>query len=274
MNTFLKLAFLFFIGCTFGWAIEVIYRRFFSKANEIKVWINPGFLQGPYLPLYGSGLCLLYLLAGIENTNLILDVTFGSKTVLFIVMAIVMTILEFVAGLIFIKGMNVRLWDYRKEKGNIMGIICPKFSFYWAILGAIYYFLINPWVNDALAWFKDNLAFSFVVGMFFGIFILDVAYSFSMATRIRRYAREHGIILRYENFRTEILLKAEKRRSELRLVKEEIEEHIPGIIRPMEWLMPFNVDIPLKEHLERYVSIMEAFSEVPDVEEQEKRIGK
>ena len=62
MNLFLTLAFLFCIGSVLGWGLEVIFRRFFSAHH----WVNPGFLVGPYLPLYGSSLCVLYLLAMLE----------------------------------------------------------------------------------------------------------------------------------------------------------------------------------------------------------------
>ena len=136
MSEALILAFLFFMGCIVGWGIEVIFRRF-KKENVSRKWVNPGFLVGPYLPLYGFGLCGLYLLASLENTSLIEEVTAGSKIVLFLIMAIVMTLFEYIAGLIFIKGMHVQLWDYSKEKFNIQGIICLKFSIFWAILGAI-----------------------------------------------------------------------------------------------------------------------------------------
>lgn len=44
-------------------------------------------------------------------TNPILD-----KIVLFIVMSICMTLIEYIAGTIFIVGMKVKLWDYSKEK--------------------------------------------------------------------------------------------------------------------------------------------------------------
>ena len=175
MNNFLILAFLFFIGCFLGWGLEVLYRRF-SPANVTRKWINPGFLVGPYLPLYGFGLCALYLLANLEHTSLISNVTAGSKILLFIVMALVMTLFEYIAGVIFIKGMKVKLWDYSNEKFNFQGIICLKFSIYWALLGAIFYFLIHPHILDARQWFADNLAFSFVVGMFFGVFAVDVVY--------------------------------------------------------------------------------------------------
>ena len=66
MNLWLVLAFLFFIGSLSGWCLELLYRKFFSDANPDRKWINPGFLSGPYLPLYGFSLCVLFLLAHIK----------------------------------------------------------------------------------------------------------------------------------------------------------------------------------------------------------------
>ena len=66
MSKFLVLVFLFWIGCTVGWIMELFYRRF-TKTNISKKWMNPGFLIGPYLPIYGFGLCTMYILAGIEK---------------------------------------------------------------------------------------------------------------------------------------------------------------------------------------------------------------
>lgn len=63
MSLFLTLAFLFSIGAVFGWGLEVLYRRFLSPANPERRWIDPGFCTGPWLPLYGSGLRILYLFA-------------------------------------------------------------------------------------------------------------------------------------------------------------------------------------------------------------------
>ena len=104
-------------------------------------------------------------------------------------MAILMTIIEYIAGVIFIKGMKVMLWDYSKEKFNFQGIICPKFSFYWALLGAAYYFLIHPHILNALEWLSGNLAFSFVIGLFFGVFFVDFGYSINILSKIRKSGR-------------------------------------------------------------------------------------
>ena len=239
MNEFLKLAFLFFMGCILGWGLEVLYRHY-SPANKTHRWINPGFLVGPYLPLYGFGLCALYLLASLENTPLIEEVTYGSKILLFLVMAVVMTLLEYIAGLIFIKGMKVKLWDYTNEKFNIQGIICLKFSFYWALLGAAYYFLIHPHILNALEWFSHNLAFSFVVGMFYGVFFVDLAYSLQIVTKVRAFAKEHEVLIRYEMLRQQIRDNAEER-------KEKI-----------HWFFSFKSGISLRDHLARYIELEKA----------------
>ena len=54
MSKFLIFVFIFFIGSMLGWLLELIFRRLVHKK-----WINPGFLIGPYLPIYGFGLCAL-----------------------------------------------------------------------------------------------------------------------------------------------------------------------------------------------------------------------
>lgn len=169
MNKFLILAFLFAAGCLLGWCIEVLFRRF-SPQNKTRQWINPGFLTGPYLPLYGFGLCALYLLATLE-TFIPVENAALRKLLLFAVMAAAMTLLEYIAGLIFIKRLHIQLWDYSGMWLNLDGIICPLFSLCWALLGAAYYFLIHPYILDALIWFSENLAFSFLSACFTAYFV-------------------------------------------------------------------------------------------------------
>ncbi len=203
MGLFLTLAFLFFIGSVFGWVLELFYRRFFSGANPERKWINPGFCTGPYVPLYGMGLCILFLIASLENTSWIRD-PFWEKTALFVFMAVCMTGIEYIAGVMSIRIAHVRLWDYSDQWGNVQGIICPLFSFFWAVLGAAYYFLIHPHILGALRWLSENLAFSFVIGMFYGVFIIDLCASLRLTARLREFARENDVVIRYENLKAHI----------------------------------------------------------------------
>lgn len=158
MSLLLTLAYLFFIGSVLGWVMELLFRNLTAGSKK---WVNPGFCTGPYLPIYGFGLCILYLLAMLEQYHLISDPVWN-RVVLFIAMALCMTLIEYLAGVFCLKFLKVRLWDYSDMWGNIQGIICPLFSFFWALLGAVYYFLIHPHILNALGWLSRNLAFSFL----------------------------------------------------------------------------------------------------------------
>ena len=203
MSLFLVLAFLFFVGSVSGWVLELIFRRFFSDANPERKWINPGFCTGPYVPLYGCGLCIMFLIASLEQHHFI-DDPFWNKAVLFILAAISMTAIEYIAGVMCLRIAKVRLWDYSTEWGNIQGIICPKFSLIWAVMGAIYSFLIHPHILDALRWLSQNLAFSFVIGLFFGVFIIDVSNSAQLIVKLKKFAEDNDVIVRYENIKAHI----------------------------------------------------------------------
>ena len=121
MSILLTLAYLFFIGSILGWVLELLFR---NLTRPHKTWINPGFCTGPYLPIYGFGLCVLYLLASLEQYRMIED-PFWNKVALFSAMAVGMTVIEYVAGVFCLKFLKVRLWDYSDLRGNIQGIICP-----------------------------------------------------------------------------------------------------------------------------------------------------
>ena len=203
MNVFLTLTYLFFIGSVSGWVLELFFRKLFSSSNPEHKWINPGFCTGPYLPIYGFGLCTLYLLALLGGKTG-LDGSIQGRALLFLGMAISMTLIEYIGGLLLLKGAKIRLWDYSNRRGNIQGLICPLFSFFWALLGAAYYFLIHPHILTALAWLSENLAFSFVIGLFFGVFLVDMASSAHWVSRVKAFADENDVIVKVENLKAHI----------------------------------------------------------------------
>ena len=203
MGLFLTLAFLFCIGSLIGWCIEVVFRRFFSAANPERKWINPGALAGPYLPLYGFGLCILFLLASLED-HIWIENPIWNKMLMFSAMAVCMTVIEYIAGILSIKMANVRLWDYSGQWGNIQGIICPKYSLIWALLGAVYYFLIHSHILGALEWLSQNLAFSFAIGMFYGVFLIDVVYTAQIIQKIKKFAEDNHVVVKYENLKHQV----------------------------------------------------------------------
>ena len=152
------------------------------------------------MPLYGLGLDAMYLIVSLEKYSAFESV-FATRAALFLTGAAAMTAIEYIAGMLSLKLLHVRLWDYSGQWGNVQGIICPKFSAAWAALVAVYYFLIHPYILDALAWLSRNLAFSFFIGLFFGVFIIDAVNSAGLIVKLRRYAAEHEAELRWSRLK-------------------------------------------------------------------------
>lgn len=195
MNLFLKLAFLFFLGSTFGWVLELFYRHFNSPDGH---WVNPGFCTGPYLPLYGFGLCAMYLLAQLPLAGV------GGTALKIVLMGLAATTLEYLAGVLTLQYFHVRLWDYSDQWGNIQGLICPLFTVYWTALAAAYLLLVHPLILEAVEWLAENLAYSFGVGVFFGVFLVDVTRSAQIITKLKAFAEENQVVVRFEAIKTQI----------------------------------------------------------------------
>lgn len=127
-------------------------------------------------------------------------------------MTIAMTVVEYIAGRIFIIGMNIKLWDYSDEWGNIQGIICPLFSFFWGLIAALYYFFLHPHILNAVYWLADHLTFSFFIGFFYGVFVIDCVVSFNLMNKVKKFAKENDLIVRVEELKSKIALDREKRK--------------------------------------------------------------
>ena len=171
----------------------------------------------------------MYLLASID-ARLAAGSSWGTVLVI-LMMAVAMTVLEFLAGLLVLKVSHLRLWDYSHEWGNIMGLICPKFSLIWAACSAGYYFLVHPYILDAIEWLSENLAFSFVIGMFFGVFLIDVAYSSQLVVKLRQFAIENDVVVRYETLKAQIRHRQDEAREKV------------------HFLFPFKSELHIFEHL-------------------------
>ena len=92
-----------------GW----IYESTLCSVRAHK-FINRGFLNGPYCPIYGWGAVLDILILGkVQNPVL-----------LFFLGAIVTCSLEYFTSYIMEKLFHARWWDYSKRKFNINGRVC------------------------------------------------------------------------------------------------------------------------------------------------------
>ena len=234
--------FIFGFGSSTGWVLEVLFRRFISANNPEKKWINPGFLVGPCLPIYGFGLLVLFVISLVPELSVQRGqrVTWHGILAAIVIMGVMMTLVEYIAGIIFIKRMNLKLWDYSDMKGNIKGIICPQFSLIWTVMGALYYFFLQPYVIKLVEWLYDNVGFIFFIGMYFGVLVVDLCYSFNIAGKIKAYAKDNAIVVVYEEFK-----KTVSRYNEEHNIKN-------------RFFMAFGSGLSVREHLDAYMEKISA----------------
>ena len=197
MKILVTIATLFVIGSVTGYIIELFFRRFVSQ----KRWVNPGFMVGPYIPLYGFGTVILYGFSNIDLSG------FGVPNWLNILIVILsigisLTLIELIGGLIFIKGFKMKLWDYSNQWGNFKGLICPLFSAIWLAVGVGYYFLLNPVLVQALYFIYDYPLYVFFVGIVVGMMVVDFCYSLHVGFLIKKYAGVASV--KFDEFKTTI----------------------------------------------------------------------
>ena len=142
MYTIFELLFLFFIYSFLGWCTEVCFR---SVNNG--VFVNSGFLNGPYCPIYGVGmLFVIYALYPISD-NLLL---------LFIGSFVLTTLLEYLTGIILHKLFKTRWWDYTDMPFNIGGYVCPAFSLMWGLGACFVVKFIHPAIETIVFNINSN----------------------------------------------------------------------------------------------------------------------
>lgn len=195
MDILIEYCSLFFLGGFGGWIIEIFFRRFVSQ----KRWVNPGFLTGPIVPLYGFGLSCFYFFCQVIPWQSISDYSWLNYTIEILSAGVAMTLLEYIAGIIFIKGMKIKLWDYSNRWGNIQGIICPLFSLIWLVAGVAYVFLCHPFFvsyTSAIVASKEYVLLP--IGICIGMLIVDFAYSVHLATKIRKSLEDSKLVASWE----------------------------------------------------------------------------
>jgi uncharacterized protein len=143
-----------------GWVLEVLYRSLRKRRP-----VNPGFLNGPYLPLYGTSalaltFCIIYVNHGFLDSSVVdlinrvvplldekgrLIIAFTVAIVLKgFLYSLVTTGIEFATGHFFRRLLKRPLWDYSEEVLCIGGSVCLKYSCLWIMLSFLYEYLIFP----------------------------------------------------------------------------------------------------------------------------------
>jgi uncharacterized membrane protein len=146
-----------------GWILETVYRSLCERK-----FVNAGFLSGPFLPIYGFGAVII--------TAIHIEVQKFPEVISWVLTLLSPTILEYFASWIMEKLFKLKLWDYHKERFNLNGRICLKFSLIWALLAMIHVLIIQPGVFKRIMILGPYYS-HFVAGGLFVYFMLDLDHS-------------------------------------------------------------------------------------------------
>ncbi len=188
---FVQIIILFAVYSFTGWIIEVLYRSFTRKR-----FINPGFLFGPFVPVYGVGALLILLIQNyISPMHIVVQ---------FFIYVIVLSIIEYITSEFFELTFNLKLWDYSDTKFNFKGKISLVFSLGWGVLAIGVSHLLHPIISSQIS--KINPAYStlFSAGIA-AYFLTDTTYSVASLNRFRR-----DIALLYDKYSALSSVEAQK----------------------------------------------------------------
>lgn len=126
---------MYFFICSFiGWLLEVAYA--FSVYGT---FVDRGFLRGPICPIYGYGAVIMVLI-----TDWIKKKKVTNSLIIFVIVAVIATVLEYIASYFLELVFNLRWWDYTGYFLNINGRVCLIFSIFFGIAGVIFIKNIYP----------------------------------------------------------------------------------------------------------------------------------
>lgn len=176
--------FFFYIYCFLGWCFESA----FVSAKSHK-WVNRGFMRGPFLPLYGSGAMMMYVVSLPFQDNIILTYIAG---------VIGATALEYVTGVAMETLFKVRYWDYSSKPFNFQGHICLRSSIAWGFLTILMTRVIHKPIERLVMSIPLNVL-SYVTIAVTVYMVADFTLSFKAALDLR------DIMVKMERVREEMV---------------------------------------------------------------------
>ena len=135
-QNFYELVWIFIIYAFIGWCTEVSY-----AALDTGKFVNRGFLNGPYCPIYGCGVVIVVAILTPLKENLL---------ILFAGSFLLTSVLEYITGYILEKVFHNKWWDYSDKPFNIKGYVCLKFSIYWGLACTFIMDIIHPIIYAAI----------------------------------------------------------------------------------------------------------------------------
>nr|WP_271436489.1 putative ABC transporter permease [Thermospira aquatica] len=149
---------------------------------QSKRLVNPGFLQGPFVAVYGFGGVGIYLLSELFPFE-----RWGVWA--WIALVLLPSVVEYIAGWFTETWFGVKLWDYSDLPFHLHGRVCLLFSFFWGLLAVG----VILWVQPALLSLIHSLPGEWrwlLTGWLSMYLVVDFWFSANMYQRYARWIRQ------------------------------------------------------------------------------------
>lgn len=173
-QNFYELVWIFIIYAFFGWCTEVSY-----AALDTGKFVNRGFLNGPYCPIYGCGIVIVVTILTPLKENLLL---------LFAGSVLLTTTLEFLTGYILEKAFHNKWWDYSDKPFNVKGYICLKFSILWGLACTFVMEILHPTIYKLITWIPFLPGVILLI-ILMGIFAVDCCITVWTILKFNRHLK-------------------------------------------------------------------------------------
>lgn len=153
-----------------GWALEAVVRLCCERRL-----VNPGFLIGPFVPIYAVGALAIQLCtASVRDSPLLV----------FAIGVTVAAAVEFVGHLLLQRLFGLVMWDYTGRLGSIQGRVCLVNSLGFGAAALVVVYLLDPLLGRAL----DSLPALWAVALASALataFLADWGHSIVSVLRVR-----------------------------------------------------------------------------------------
>lgn len=133
----------FFIYSILGHVLETIISLITKNG------FKSGFLYGWWTPVYGIGAITILFISKYLFKNLHMP-RIWETVIMFFIVAIVLSTLEALGGVLIEKIFNVVFWDYSSQRFHIGHYISLEMTIVWGISSIIFVYIIHPLLDKLI----------------------------------------------------------------------------------------------------------------------------